>query len=230
MTCNNNKKNKSGSHGRLQSRYKIVITHHHMEEVSRITSPTADNPSLSYSNHNINNNSPSYTFLFPSYSAASNATSNFVQELIGSFSPSSSSSSSQLNQESILYNYSSIHVSNGTLINYLTEDNVMLNATKSKVILETILTNCPIWNVLTTKLSDILVAISILFLMIINILVIGGNILVILSVFGTHKLRTTTNFFVVNLAVADLLVGLAVIPFALSSEVRTFFSTFITWV
>ncbi|XP_055323907.1 octopamine receptor Oamb isoform X2 [Sitodiplosis mosellana] len=53
----------------------------------------------------------------------------------------------------------------------------------------------------------------------INVLVIVGNCLVIAAVFCSHKLRSVTNFFIVSLAVADLLVGIAVLPFSSVWEV-----------
>lgn len=44
---------------------------------------------------------------------------------------------------------------------------------------------------------------------------IGGNILVILAVSLEKKLQYATNYFLMSLAVADLLVGLLVMPIAL---------------
>lgn len=44
---------------------------------------------------------------------------------------------------------------------------------------------------------------------------IGGNILVILAVSLEKKLQNATNYFLMSLAVADLLVGLLVMPIAL---------------
>lgn len=61
--------------------------------------------------------------------------------------------------------------------------------------------------------------ISLAVLAFINVLVIVGNCLVIAAVFCSHKLRSVTNFFIVSLAVADLLVGLAVLPFSATWEV-----------
>ncbi|KAL0129704.1 hypothetical protein PUN28_001755 [Cardiocondyla obscurior] len=46
-----------------------------------------------------------------------------------------------------------------------------------------------------------------------------GNLLVILAVSCTSKLRTVTNMFIVNLAVADLMVSVLVLPFSIIWEV-----------
>ncbi|XP_055060763.1 alpha-1A adrenergic receptor [Misgurnus anguillicaudatus] len=46
-----------------------------------------------------------------------------------------------------------------------------------------------------------------------------GNILVILSVLCNKHLQTVTNFFIVNLAIADLLLSIIVLPFSASLEV-----------
>lgn len=173
-----------------------------MEEVSRIISnysPTIQSSldSFSTSTTTINNN---YNYNYSSFLDHSS----IFDDDFNNLSNSGDLISERINR-----------LNNGNNVN------VMLNENSTKVIqlFDTIVNNCPIWEVLQDKLSDVLVAISIIFLTIINILVIGGNILVILSVFASNKLRTTTNFFVVNLAVADLLVGIAVIPFALSMEV-----------
>ncbi|XP_033125573.1 alpha-1A adrenergic receptor-like [Anneissia japonica] len=48
----------------------------------------------------------------------------------------------------------------------------------------------------------------------VNFLVLFGNILIFLAVFTDRALRTTTVCFIVNLAVADLLLGVVVLPFA----------------
>lgn len=49
---------------------------------------------------------------------------------------------------------------------------------------------------LRTKFNDATVIISVVVLVLINLVVIAGNILVILSVFVSSKLRTVTNFFI----------------------------------
>lgn len=54
-----------------------------------------------------------------------------------------------------------------------------------------------------------------LLIFIVIIPTIGGNILVILAVSLERKLQNATNFFLMSLAVADLLVGLFVMPIAL---------------
>ena len=56
-------------------------------------------------------------------------------------------------------------------------------------------------------------------LAIVNVMVVLGNVLVILAVYHTSKLRNVTNTFIVSLAVADLMVGLAVLPFSATWEV-----------
>ncbi|XP_072319960.1 alpha-1A adrenergic receptor [Eucyclogobius newberryi] len=57
------------------------------------------------------------------------------------------------------------------------------------------------------------------FLCVFILFAIAGNILVILSVVCNRHLQTVTNFFIVNLAIADLLLGIIVLPFSASLEV-----------
>ncbi|XP_072381176.1 octopamine receptor Oamb [Diabrotica undecimpunctata] len=65
--------------------------------------------------------------------------------------------------------------------------------------------------------SRLLLSLSVLAL--INVMVIVGNCLVIAAVYYSSKLRSVTNFFIVSLAVADLMVGVAVLPFSAMWEV-----------
>lgn len=51
------------------------------------------------------------------------------------------------------------------------------------------------------------------------ILTIFGNSLVVMSVIREKNLKTVTNYFVVSLAIADLTVAAAVMPFAVYYEV-----------
>lgn len=67
--------------------------------------------------------------------------------------------------------------------------------------------------------SNAAILTSFIVLGIINVVVIGGNTLVIMAVFLYTKLRTVTNLFIVSLAVADLFVGVAVLPFSTTYEV-----------
>ena len=64
--------------------------------------------------------------------------------------------------------------------------------------------------------ATILIAIA---LATIVILTITGNVLVIASVALHSNLRTTTNYFIANLAIADLLLGTTVLPFSATWEV-----------
>ncbi|XP_018020834.1 probable G-protein coupled receptor No9 [Hyalella azteca] len=56
-------------------------------------------------------------------------------------------------------------------------------------------------------------------LILINILVVAGNTLVIAAVFTSTKLRSVTNLFIVSLAVADMSLGIMVLPFSVTVEV-----------
>ncbi|KAM3835902.1 alpha-1D adrenergic receptor-like, partial [Diretmus argenteus] len=57
------------------------------------------------------------------------------------------------------------------------------------------------------------------FLSVFILVAIVGNILVILSVVCNKHLQTVTNFFIVNLAMADLFLSIIVLPFSASLEV-----------
>ena len=56
-------------------------------------------------------------------------------------------------------------------------------------------------------------------LIIFNVVVIGGNSLVIIAVFTSKKLRGVTNTYIVSLAFSDLFLGLLVLPFSSANEV-----------
>lgn len=60
-----------------------------------------------------------------------------------------------------------------------------------------------------------------LFLVFVIILTIGGNVLVCLAVGLSRRLRRTPNCFVVSLAMADLLLGLLVMPLSATVELRS---------
>lgn len=52
------------------------------------------------------------------------------------------------------------------------------------------------------------------------IVIICGNVLVCLSVWREKALKTTTNYFIVSLAAADLLLAVLVLPLVVYAEVR----------
>lgn len=60
-----------------------------------------------------------------------------------------------------------------------------------------------------------------LLLIIFPIFTLFGNVLVILSVYRERTLQTVTNYFIVSLALADLLVAVVVMPFAVYVLVST---------
>lgn len=72
------------------------------------------------------------------------------------------------------------------------------------------------------QLQNPIVIFAVICMIITNLVIIFGNVLVILSVFLYAKLRTVTNFFIVSLAVADLLLGLSVVPYSLTQTVSAF--------
>ncbi|XP_046551448.1 octopamine receptor 1-like [Haliotis rubra] len=70
---------------------------------------------------------------------------------------------------------------------------------------------------------------SSLLLGVIIFMVIFGNCLVVAAVLTTRKLRTVTNIFIVNLACADLLLGVFVLPFSAALEVLDVWVFGVAW-
>lgn len=61
-----------------------------------------------------------------------------------------------------------------------------------------------------------------LVLIIIPLLTVFGNVLVVMSVVKERSLKTVTNYFICSLAVADIMVAVIVMPFAVYMEVGNF--------
>lgn len=55
------------------------------------------------------------------------------------------------------------------------------------------------------------------------LIIILGNVLVCLSVLTERSLKTATNYFIISLAVADLLLAVLVLPLYVYSEVSQMF-------
>ena len=62
----------------------------------------------------------------------------------------------------------------------------------------------------------ILISVVVVFIM---ATIIIGNLLVIVAIFSEYTLQCVQNWFVASLAVADLMLGILVMPFSLSQEV-----------
>lgn len=60
-----------------------------------------------------------------------------------------------------------------------------------------------------------------LFLLIFPFFTVFGNVLVIMSVYRERSLRTVTNYFICSLAIADIMVAVLVMPFAVYMEVSS---------
>lgn len=60
---------------------------------------------------------------------------------------------------------------------------------------------------------------ALIFGVLLIIVIICGNVLVCLSVYKEKALKTTTNYFIVSLAVADLLLAVLVLPLFVYAEV-----------
>lgn len=51
------------------------------------------------------------------------------------------------------------------------------------------------------------------------LIIVGGNLLVVLSIYTDKNLKSKQNWFIASLAVADFLLGLIIMPFSLTNEV-----------
>lgn len=56
-------------------------------------------------------------------------------------------------------------------------------------------------------------------LLVLPLATVFGNVLVCLSVYTDRNLHTVTNYFIVSLAIADIMVGILVMPLAVYVEV-----------
>lgn len=71
-----------------------------------------------------------------------------------------------------------------------------------------------------SNISELQPQYSALILLIIPLMTIFGNGLVVVSVIKIRSLHTPINFFILGLAVADFMVAVTVMPFAVYVEVR----------
>lgn len=65
---------------------------------------------------------------------------------------------------------------------------------------------------MTEKFDQEVILISTTFLVIIILMALFGNVLVVIAFFVFQKLRNVTNYFIVSLAVADILVAAVSMP------------------
>ncbi|XP_054481676.1 beta-2 adrenergic receptor-like [Anoplopoma fimbria] len=74
----------------------------------------------------------------------------------------------------------------------------------------------PDWPARTSEYSDAELVLLGAAMAILVLAIVFGNVLVITVILRFHRLQTVTNFFIASLAVADLIMGLVVVPFGSS--------------
>uniref|UniRef100_A0A1A9VX14 G-protein coupled receptors family 1 profile domain-containing protein n=1 Tax=Glossina austeni TaxID=7395 RepID=A0A1A9VX14_GLOAU len=109
------------------------------------------------------------------------------------------------------YNYNGSSTVSGTTTNSLNITNIDFHTNCTNL---SNLTNLTTSSLCYDAPSEVTRNYWALILIVFPIFTLFGNILVILSVFRERSLQTVTNYFIVSLAIADLLVAVVVMPFA----------------
>uniref|UniRef100_A0AC35TZU2 G_PROTEIN_RECEP_F1_2 domain-containing protein n=1 Tax=Rhabditophanes sp. KR3021 TaxID=114890 RepID=A0AC35TZU2_9BILA len=137
-----------------------------------------------------------------------------------------------LNAYSDLLNSSTIHHHTGhhgmsnhfhhSITSALTPTELILNATTA------ILQTCSFqeWTTLPDRASLLKICSIISVLALLDVIVIFGNFMVIVAVMLRRRLRTATGYLILSLAVADLLVGMLILPFSMANEILNNFWIF----
>uniref|UniRef100_A0A1B0FK81 G-protein coupled receptors family 1 profile domain-containing protein n=1 Tax=Glossina morsitans morsitans TaxID=37546 RepID=A0A1B0FK81_GLOMM len=118
------------------------------------------------------------------------------------------------------YNYNGSSTVSGTTTNSLNITNIDFHTNCTNL---SNLTNLTTSSLCYDAPSEVTRNYWALILIVFPIFTLFGNILVILSVFRERSLQTVTNYFIVSLAIADLLVAVVVMPFAVYALVN------VTW-